>query len=68
MMKLTVSCQVCGKILTIVEKDSFTDDDVNMYEQSVSCDTVQGTTTDDDGNIITVYDGQSNIQASKLQE
>lgn len=67
-MKLTVSCQICGKILAVIEKDNFTSDDVNMYEQSSSCDTVQGTDVDEDGNAFTVYDGQSSIQATKLQE
>lgn len=60
-MKLSVSCQICGKVLCIIEKDNITDDDVNLYETTCSCDTVQG--VDADGNLI--YDGQSNIQATK---
>lgn len=67
-MKLTISCQTCGKILSIIEKDSFTDDDVSMYQQSSYCDTVSGEGSDDDGNTITLYDGQSNIQTTKIQE
>ena len=56
-MKLTITCQICGKILTKVEKDQISDDDIQMYESACSCDTVQ-----DDG--ITI-DGQTNIQATK---
>lgn len=64
-MKLTVTCQTCGKILSIAEKDNFSDEDIGMYEQNVSCDTLQGTTVDDEGNTVNVYDGSANIQASK---
>jgi hypothetical protein len=56
-MKLTVTCQLCGKTLAVVEKDHITDDDIAMYEVSASCDTVQA-----DG--ITL-DGQEDIQATK---
>jgi len=63
-MKLTVTCQTCGKILSVIEKDQITLEDLDMYAQSSSCDTVAGTTTDDDGNSVTVYDGQTNIQTT----
>lgn len=66
-MKLTITCQICGKILTEIEKDQISDDDVNMYGQASFCDTVQGEGLDDDGNPITLYDGQSNIQVTKTQ-
>ena len=57
-MKLTISCQTCGKILSTVEKpENFSSDDINMYEQSVSCDTLQA-----DG---VTQDGQSAIQVTK---
>lgn len=58
-MRLNISCQICGKILATIEKpEAFTQDDIDMYETSVSCDTVQ-----EDG--ITL-DGQTDIQATKM--
>lgn len=56
-MKLTVTCQTCGKILSEIEKDSITDEDLAMYENNASCDTVQS-----DG---VTLDGQQNIQVMK---
>lgn len=49
-MKLTVTCQECGGILLVVEKDVITDEDIQMYEDSCSCekdgqDSIQGTKT-----------------------
>ncbi len=64
-MKLTISCQICGKILSIAEKDAFTDEDINMYQQSLSCDTLQSVGVDDDGNPVNVYDGNERVQVSK---
>lgn len=64
-MKLTVSCQICGKVLSTVSKDQISDDDVVMYEAGSSCDTVSSVSTDDDGNQIIIYDGQTSIQATK---
>lgn len=64
-MKLTITCQTCGKVLSVVEKDQINDSDIAMYEASSNCDTVAGTDVDGDGNPITVYDGNSNIQATK---
>lgn len=66
-MKLTVTCQTCGKILSVVEKDNFSNEDISMYQQSVSCDTLQGVGEDDDGNPVNIYDGNSNIQTTKTQ-
>jgi hypothetical protein len=63
-MKLTVSCQTCGKVLAVIDKDQVTSDDVNMYEQSSSCDTIASESFDENGNPIIVYDGNSNIQAT----
>jgi hypothetical protein len=63
-MNLTVTCQTCGKILSVVQKDQISQDDITSYEQNSFCNTVQGTGTDDDGNPITIYDGQTNIQAT----
>lgn len=37
-MKLTVSCQICGRILAISEKDDFSDSEISMYENSCSCE------------------------------
>lgn len=67
-MRLTISCQVCGKILSIIEKDQITDNDVSTYISTNSCDTVSGSTIDEDENTIILYDGQTNIQATKIQE
>lgn len=64
-MKLTITCQTCNKILTVVEKDNFSQSDIDMYEASLSCDTVQKSSFDDDGNPVVVYDGSDNIQATK---
>lgn len=38
-MKLTVTCRICGKILSEVEKDSISDIDIDSYEASSSCET-----------------------------
>ena len=56
-MKLTVTCQLCGKVLSVVEKDQVTEQDIQDYESMMSCSTVQS-----DG--VTV-DGQSDIQVTK---
>jgi len=45
-MEMQVKCNVCGKILAIVDKPQITDEDKSMYSQTVSCD----------------VDGQSDIQ------
>ena len=39
MMKLTIVCQACGRTLSMVEKDSISQDDVNMYVSGSSCAT-----------------------------
>jgi hypothetical protein len=42
-IKLTVSCQICGKILAEIEKDEMiSQDDIDMYQQNTVCP--------DDGN------------------
>lgn len=68
-MKLTVSCQKCGKILSVVEKDQISNDDIAMYQSNAFCDTVQGIVDveDEEGNITptTVYDAQDSILATK---
>jgi hypothetical protein len=56
-MKLTVTCQICGKVLSIVQKDVIDNDDISMYELSSSCDTLQI-----DG---VTLDGQTDVQATK---
>lgn len=67
-MKLTISCQTCGKILMIAEKDNFSDEDISMYKQSSSCDTlVIENAIDEDGNVINIYDGTANVIATKTQ-
>ncbi len=63
-MKLTVTCQTCGSILAIVQKSQVTSDDISLYEEMSYCTTVAGQGTDDSGNPITLYDGNSNIQAT----
>jgi hypothetical protein len=67
-MNLTVTCQTCGKVLTVVQKDQVSQQDISDYQANSFCDTVQGTGTDGDGNPITIYDGTSNIQATMTQE
>lgn len=37
-MKLTVSCQICGRIMAIAEKDDFKDEDISIYEESSACE------------------------------
>lgn len=56
-MKLTVSCQLCGLTLVEVQKDSFSQDDINNYEESCYCNTLQS-----DG---ITQDGQTAIIVSK---
>lgn len=67
-MKLTVTCQTCGKILSLVQKDQISQQDISDYEANSFCNTVQGQSVDDEGNPITIYDGQTNIQATMTQE
>lgn len=67
-MKLTISCQTCGKVLAAIQKDQVTQDDINMYEAGAFCSTVAGAGVDGDGNPITLYDGSNNIQASMTQD
>lgn len=67
-MNLSISCQACGKILAVVEKDQVTQDDIIMYEAGAFCQTIAGETVDSDGNSIPVYDGQTNIQATMIKE
>ncbi len=53
-MRLTTSCQICGTILSVIEKYQITSDDINEYESNSYC------------NIVTngVVDGQQDIQAT----
>jgi hypothetical protein len=72
-MKLTITCQTCGKILSVIEKDQITQDDIMRYEAGSFCDTVSGTENilDDQNNVIgtvDTYDGIGNIQATMTQE
>lgn len=64
-MKLTITCQVCGKVLCIIEKDQISDADIAMYQAGSYCDTVVDTITDEDGNTVTLFDAQTSIQATK---
>lgn len=63
-MKLTVSCQICGRILSICEKDQITQDDMNSYSSNSSCQ-VDGPFQqfDDEGNLLPL--DTSNIVATK---
>jgi len=59
-MKLTVSCQICGTILSEIEKQQISDDDVQMYEQASFCNVL--------GPDGVTPDGQTNIQATKTND
>jgi hypothetical protein len=63
-MKLTVSCQICGRIIAVAEKDNFSADDINMYQNQSSCE-VDGPFQqyDGDGNPLPL--DTSNIVVSK---
>jgi len=37
-MILTVICNICKAVLVIVEKDEITDNDIDLYKQTCSCD------------------------------
>jgi hypothetical protein len=37
-MKLKVTCKTCGKTLVQIDKPQITQDDLNTYTGSVSCD------------------------------
>jgi hypothetical protein len=50
-MKLTVTCRVCGEIITIVEKECIHKEDINEYQANCSCDA----------------DGQANIQVEVIK-
>lgn len=39
-MKLTISCQICGTILSVVEKDAITQEDLADYGANSSCTVV----------------------------
>ncbi len=67
-MKLTVTCQTCGKILSVVSKDQVSQQDIIDYQTNSYCNTVAGESVDADGNPIIVYDGQSNIQATMTKD
>jgi len=60
-MKITVVCQKCGKVLSIIEKDVVSDEDLNMYTNFSSCSTDDTYDVepilDDDGNPILDDDG-----------
>jgi hypothetical protein len=53
-MKLTVTCQICGTILTVIQKNTVTAEDIAEYEANTSCDVVTNG----------VQDGQQDIQAT----
>lgn len=63
-MKLTVSCQICGTILSMVEKDTVSQDDINSYIANSSC-SMDGPFQqyDDQGNALPL--DTSNIAAVK---
>jgi hypothetical protein len=66
-MKLTVSCQTCGRTIAIAEKDNFTDDDINMYQIGSSCQ-VDGPIIQFDANGNIIPSGATNIVATKTLE
>ncbi len=62
-MKLTVFCQICNSVLVTVNKDLITNEDIDEYENSCFCNTVQGTSIDANGNSILNYDGKTSVQS-----
>lgn len=63
-MKLTVSCQICGRVISICEKDSFSQYDMDNAVATSSCQ-VDGPfpSVDDEGNPLPL--DTSNIVATK---
>jgi hypothetical protein len=63
-MKLAITCQICGRTISSVEKYQITQDDINNYSNNSSCQ-VDGPfqTFDDDGNPLPL--DYSNIVATK---
>jgi hypothetical protein len=63
-MKLSITCQTCGRTISIIEKDSISQDDIDNYSTSSSCE-VDGPFQqyDDDGNPLPM--DYSNIVATK---
>jgi hypothetical protein len=63
-MKLTVSCQICGRTISVVEKCDISQDDMNSYVANSSCQ-VDGPFQqyDEDGNPLPL--DTSNIVATK---
>lgn len=60
-----MSCQICGRIMSVIEKDNdFSDSDISMYKNSCSCE-IDGPFQqyDDEGNPLPV--DNSNIIATK---
>lgn len=50
-MKLTATCKICGRTIAVMEKDSISQDDMDLYQQTCSCE-VDGPFQeyDDEGN------------------
>jgi hypothetical protein len=71
-MKITVSCQKCGRVLAVAEKDVVTQDDLNMYMASCSCQfdgpfpAVMG--PDDEGNYVELEPAISNTIIAVMTE
>lgn len=63
-MKLTISCQICGRTISVVEKCDVTQDDMTSYAANSSCQ-VDGPFQqyDVDGNPLPL--DTSNIVATK---
>lgn len=66
-MKLTVSCQICGRVISAVEKPEVSQDDITSYVNNSSCQ-MDGPFQeyDDQGNALPM--DFSNIVATKTLE
>lgn len=64
-MKLTITCQICGRMISSIEKCDISQDDINNYSTNSTCE-VDGPFQqyDDEGNPIPV--DYSNIVATKI--
>ena len=63
-MKLTITCQICGRTISTIEKCDISQDDIDTYSNNSSCQ-VDGPFQqyDDDGNPLPM--DYSNIVATK---
>lgn len=60
-MKITVICQKCGTVISVIEKDQVSDEDLNMYKNSSSC------STDDIYNTVPILDDNGDPELDENQ-